>query len=228
MIHDAKVEECASCSRRFDMRFPERMRSRQKQHRREQLHLFGPCGFLRHQYYDRGMHTELYDTPWEDKGRLLYFHSDECEQAYTNSGDFDYWTCDQCERQVCTQNPRNGWMWQYRNHADLGEICLRCYEKVILENGQPRIDFEGNKIAGGMFFSGDNREPLNAGFEEVDGFYNYFVQDGAAAKRYNRKALELIDASYKVITAYERLAIGGLEGYITMLATLKPASSPGR
>lgn len=47
---------------------------------------------------------------------------------------------------------------------------------------------------------------------------DYFVNGAESAKRYNRKALELVDSGNKVLTAYERLAIGGLEGYITMMS----------
>jgi hypothetical protein len=69
-----------------------------------------------------------------------------------------------------------------------------------------------------MFFSGDNREPLRAGFEYVDGFRDYFVNGARTAQYFNEQALELIDSNFKVVTGYERLAIGGLEGYVSMFA----------
>lgn len=70
-----------------------------------------------------------------------------------------------------------------------------------------------------MFFSRGNPEPKAAGFLEVEGFRNYFIAGSVAAHRYNtHDALSLIDSGNKVITAYERLAIGGLEGYVTMMA----------
>ncbi len=219
-IHDARIAECGACERRFDLNYPSRMREYQKLHRKEQPHLYGPaaCGFLQRKFYDRGMRAELYDTPWDKAPRNVWFCSDECEEAYTRSGSFDYASCEGCGRDVCQQNPSNGWMWQFRTHADLGEICLRCYEKEILGNGQPRSDFENSRINGGMFFSYGNGEAHNAGFWEVDGYENYFINDSESAHRFNMKALSLVDSGHKVITGYERLAIGGLEGYATMLA----------
>ena len=193
------------------------MQKAQNRHGLQQLHLW-PCGFLEKQFYRRGGLAELFDTPWDDKPRVVYFHSDECEDAYCRSGSFDYIQCESCSRLVCEQNPANGWHIQFRAHADLGYICLRCYETEILSNGQPRIDFEGHSIRGGMFFSRHNIEAVQAGFEEVAEFKNYLVQNSGSARRYNEHALSLLDDGNKVITGYEALAYGASEGYITMLA----------
>lgn len=218
-IRDARIVECAACERRFDLNFADRMQERQKLHAVEQLHMFGPCAFLRRIYEPRHSLVELYNTPWLEEGRLVYFHSEACEQSYCSSGSFDYIWCDGCDRQVCEQNPRNGWHLQFRHHAGMDTyLCLRCYQDEILENGQPREDFEGDRVKGGMFFSYGNAEPKDKGFEEVAGFENHFVSDRKAAQRYNNHALKLIDTKRKVITAYERLAIGGLEGYVTMMS----------
>jgi|GEM_PF-3012599 len=227
VIRDARIEECASCDREFDLNFPARMQRYQKLHRREQMH-FWPCAFLTRKYYPIGFFADLYDTPWESTPRRVFFHSDECEEAYTRSGSFDYIDCDGCRRTVCEQNPANGWHVQFRDHVDLGYICLRCYEKEILGNGQPRSDFEGSRIRGGMFFSSGNSEPRQNGFDEVSGFTDYFVDGAERARHYNEHALELINKGQKIITAYERLAIGGLEGYITMLSKMgdRPKKDP--
>ena len=216
-VHDALVRECASCERTFDPNFPARRQRYQKLHEAEQLP-FWPCGFLLRSYFPTGVTRELYDTPWEDEPKLRFFHSGECEEAYTRSGSFDYVDCEGCGRTICEQNPANGWHVQFRNHADIGYVCLKCYETEILENGQPRSDFTGSRINGGMFFSGDNREPLRAGFEYVDGFRDYFVNGARTAQYFNEQALELIDSNFKVVTGYERLASGGLEGYVSMFA----------
>jgi hypothetical protein len=67
-------------------------------------------------------------------------------------------------------------------------------------------------------FSSDNHEPLNAGFVPVYRFEDYLVDGAERAKHYNEHALELINKGQKIIAAYERLAIGALEGYISMLS----------
>lgn len=57
-----------------------------------------------------------------------------------------------------------------------------------------------------------------AGGQIVDNFHNFYMTDAESAGRYNAEARRLIDAGSKVLTGYESLAIGGLEGYITMFA----------
>lgn len=201
------------------------MRRYQKLHAKEQLHLFGTCAFLERDFWPRGSFYTLYDTPWDKEGREVFFHSDECQEGYMRSGSFDYTECEGCGRYVCEQNPANGWHYQFRRHEDLGFVCLQCYETEVLENGQPRSDFEGSGIKGGMFFSKWNTEPIDAGFEEVEEFKYYFVRDKREARRYNDHALSLIDAGNKVLTGYEALAYGASEGYITMLAKTASESS---
>lgn len=58
----------------------------------------------------------------------------------------------------------------------------------------------------------------NAGFDNVDNFRDYFVSGSADVVRYNRKALGLIDACHRVVAGIARMAIGGSEGTISMLA----------
>jgi hypothetical protein len=171
-----------------------------------------------------GIYALLFDTPWEDHGKEVWFCGDECEQQYRYSGDFDYPECDSCGRAVCTQNPANGWHVQYRDHSEIGDVCLRCYQDEILKNGQPRSDCPGKSVRCGMFFSYGNLEPKEAGFSEVPGFSDFFISYPESVSRYNTKALHLIDTGHKVLSAYERMAIGGFEGYVTMM--VKAARSP--
>jgi hypothetical protein len=60
--------------------------------------------------------------------------------------------------------------------------------------------------------------PKAAGFEEVPQLRYFYVPDRSSAKRYNRHALDLVENGAQVVTVCERLAIGGLQGYVTMLA----------
>jgi hypothetical protein len=139
-----------------------------------------------------GIFAKLYDTPWDDGKRRVWFCKDECELLYRFSGDFEYPECDGCGMEVCTQNPSNGWHLQFRNYDLLGHVCLRCYQDQVLKNGQPRSDFEEEVIEGGMFFSYVNLVPKRAGFSEVPDFMNYFVSAEFDIKKYNSRALQLI------------------------------------
>lgn len=97
-IRDGKIEQCASCERKFDLNHYKRMRRYQEVHAGEQFHLW-PCGFLERDFsYAPYIWAELYDTPWDKKPREVFFHSDECEEAYTSSGSFDYIDCEGCGR----------------------------------------------------------------------------------------------------------------------------------
>jgi len=40
-------------------------------------------------------------------------------------------------------------MLKLSDHSELGEVCLRCYQDEILENGQPRSGFDGEAIGAG-------------------------------------------------------------------------------
>jgi hypothetical protein len=157
---------------------------------------------------------EVYYRPFDEESHILYFCSEECLDRMTDSSwsDFRYFWCNECNRWVCEQNPSNGWHGQYRE-LDCELVCLKCYEEIILNNGISREKFEEGKLHG-MFLSTDNSEAREAGFKEVDGFVDYRVGD---EKPVCDKAMSLIDDGYKVIVAYESMAIGGLEGYITLM-----------
>ena len=68
-----------------------------------------------------------------------------------------------------------------------------------------------------MFFSYGNTEPIQAGYKEVEGFKNFFVSCKWDADRFRNKALELMDQGKHVVIGYERMAIGGSEGYVTLM-----------
>jgi hypothetical protein len=162
--------------------------------------------------------SELYDYPFDDEPNGMYFCSDVCEKGMIGemfSKDFAYRQCDECERYVCYQSPANGWNVQFRTHPeqDFTDICLKCYEEYILEKGVPRAMFEKNEIAGMFAPNADD-----AGFEKVDGFRFYHIQSQRDADEYCQRAIELIDNGHIVINDYERLGIGGGEGYVTMWA----------
>jgi len=169
--------------------------------------------------------VELWDRPFDTKPRIAYFHikvpvkfnekyHDSCEEFIYERGDFNYFDCPNCGRIVCEQNPSNGWMTQYREHFG-DQICLKCYEEMILENGVDREHFEEGKLEG-MFFSGNNHAPLDAGYLSDERAYNVRVAGSAKAKEICKIALDYIDRGGKVIIGYESMAIGGIEGYVTL------------
>lgn len=156
-----------------------------------------------------------YDTPWEEEPVTKVFCSDDCGDSYMYEEPWAYFMCEKCDREVCEQNPRNGWHIQYRDYQG-DQVCLRCYESLILENGVEREKLKDGQIPG-MFFSYGNLEPLRAGYREMEGFRDFFISNQRSADRFRKKALDLMDQGKKVIIGYERMAIGGSEGYVTLM-----------
>ena len=166
---------------------------------------------------------EYYDTPFEDEPTtyLAHYHDDSNNDCcyYKMEYDPSYFDCVECERHICSDNGR---MKYYRNAIDddddteepFGLVCLRCYKTRLMEEGQPRRDFEGDTISGGMFFNRGNPGPLAAGFYE---YRTSFIKGPAQATPYNEEALRLVDEGFHVITGYEMLGLGGSEGTITMM-----------
>lgn len=175
-----------------------------------------PCILCHDNTARRSQTRYVYATPWDEDETEMPFCSEDCEVNYLYTGDFQYFRCDPCGREICEQNPMNGWHIQYRD-CDGETVCLKCYKGLILENGVEREKLEDGKIPG-MFFEWGNDTAKDAGYAEVPKFTNYFVGSQERADRFLGKALELIDHGYLVVVAYEEMSIDGLEGYVTLMA----------
>jgi DNA repair protein RadC len=168
---------------------------------------------------------EVYDSPW-GKPKEIHLHVDNeiredygisCEQALYDEqwSDFRFFNCSICNRIIIRQCPSQGWHSYVRETEDGEEVCLRCWEEDIYENGLPREKFEKGQIPG-MFY---NRRDLEGhGFERVPGFDNFPIKTGFNARAFCDAAIRVMDEGCLVAVDYERMAIGGLEGYVTMWA----------
>jgi hypothetical protein len=152
---------------------------------------------------------EVYETPWDDEPVEKFFCSEECEQYYLYSGDFRYFICDCCEREICEQNPRNGWHVQYRMYND-AVLCLKCFEEEMLTNGLSYNNIKDGDFTG-MFF--DYKDLEDAGFEEGKVF---FINSASTEKLCRKYCLKLKETGHLVLVNFERLAIGGIEGTVSV------------
>ena len=182
---------------------------------------------------------ELYDTPWDDVGTTAYLCSDEfghaveteedrkagreipdswkwyesCDDVLKDSGwaDFRYFECVGCYRTICEQNPKNGWHVQYRieDPEEYEQVCLKCYQDEILENGISRESVENGELSG-MFL---DRDCLD-GWDKVLDYIR--IADSETKQEVLDDILAWMDDDYKVVIDYDRMAIGGLEGYISV------------
>ncbi len=166
---------------------------------------------------------EVYDSPFDVKSRTIYLHvgnevrEDQgisCEQALYDEqwSDFRYFDCPMCQRTIIRQCPSNGWH-SYVREYDGEDICLSCYEHILLREGIARETFEAGKIEG-MFFN--QQDLADAGYEKASGMESIYIRTKCDAELYCSEALRVMDEGYIAVTDYERMAIGGLEGYVTM------------
>ena len=168
-------------------------------------------------------HAEVlaFDSPFQDEGTTIHIHansvpnredydySESCSERLEDQSwaDFRYFNCEHCGRFICRQNPSQGYMTQVRTINDCEEICLRCYETYVLENGIDLADVLDGRLPG-MFFSGDNHEPLDAGYELV-------VENTSDTDRLLRLSKDYINRAFKVVIGYESMGIGG-GGYASL------------
>lgn len=152
---------------------------------------------------------EVYETPWDDEPVEKHFCSEKCEYNYLYSGDFQYFYCDGCEREICGQNPRNGWHVQYRYYND-NVICLKCFEKEMFTNGLSYQAIKNGDLTG-IFFN--YNELKDAGFEEGKSF---FIDSEAREKLCRDYCLKLKETGHLVLLNLERVAIGGIEGTVSV------------
>lgn len=176
----------------------------------------------------RMLAVEVYNEPWQEAPDTIHVcrevfgpaadgfgdYGRSCYDLLTDTGwaDFRYFECGECSRMVIRQCPRNGWHSYVREVED-EEVCLKCYEESIFADGLPRDGFEEGRISG-MFC--DKGELTEHGFALVDGFEDCYISDQESSRRFCDKALALIDAGHAVAVDYERMAIGGSEGYVSL------------
>ena len=175
---------------------------------------------------------EVYDSPFDEKSKTIHLHIENnisnhyrisCEEALYDEqwADFRYLECPICQRTIVRQCPTNGWHSYVRDYED-EEICLSCYEQIILKEGIARERFEAGKLDG-MFFN--EQDLKDAGYEMVADMENFYVRAKSDVERYCSAALKYIADGYLVVTEYEYMAIGGLEGYQTMWVKQKEISN---
>lgn len=175
---------------------------------------------------------ELYNTPFDDTPYTAYVCKEtpqtvkkglgrswmeSCEELLTDTSwaDFRFFECADCRRTICEQNPRNGWHTQSRWIED-EQICLRCYEQHLLENGVSLESLENGTLPG--MFLNDN-ELRDAGFVLM--LDNYKVSGKKNAEIVCNRGIQWIKEGKIVIVNYERMSIIGDEGYISLWTKTK-------
>ena len=168
------------------------------------------CNYCDAEFIVAPLSRSVYETPWETEPTEKVFCDENCEEDYLYGGDYSYFTCESCEREICSQNPENGWHIQYRDRGDGTVLCLQCYKKEIKANGVS-LETLRQGIIPGMFLN--TEELIDEGWEEVSIEY---VSEEQNVKNILQKVLTLDKEGYICIIDYERLSICGSEGTITL------------
>jgi len=164
---------------------------------------------------------KLYDDPWQDEPNIVRVHAHnddghgDCLDKLTDTSwaDFRYFTCEKCDRLVISQCPYNGWRSYIKETDDGREICVRCYQEDILENGHDVEIFKSGRVPGD-FFSEKEISNLNWGLVSGQNYKHIAGRDSAG--ELCKLALKLIGEGRKVLINYETMAQGGGEGYVSM------------
>jgi hypothetical protein len=152
------------------------------------------------------MPNNVFSRPFDlNPEELLFscYFAYKCYVGEVYSKDFAYYYCDGCNRYVCGQNPSNGWHSQIHVHDGWIE-CNKCYEERVLSEGI-NSDFDNNLP--GQFF---NDKDIEANGWQI---INDHVK---GSKQVIDTVAKLINSGRKVLINYERMAIGGLEGYVSV------------
>lgn len=161
---------------------------------------------------------EVYWRPYDGPttNRYCSNFAMDCDMGEVYSKDFRFFTCSHCGRTICEQNPSNGWMTQYRMYPDEecgDQVCLSCFEKIKVGEGMTDEEIK-NQTSSGMFIC--SSDMLQLGFREDDVIYGFHVTGKSSVDILYARAKELKSSGNIVFLAYDSMAIGGLEGYVTL------------
>uniref|UniRef100_A0A6H1ZXA6 Uncharacterized protein n=1 Tax=viral metagenome TaxID=1070528 RepID=A0A6H1ZXA6_9ZZZZ len=164
---------------------------------------------------------KLFDDPWATEACIVRVHVDNDEEGHGTCldkltdqswADFRYFDCPICQRLIVGQCLDNGWR-SYRKEHRGEEICVKCYQEIKLEEGENVEMFEKGKIPGDFY----NASDLNAfGWSLVPGMGDKHIDTTSSSHAFCQMALTMTRKGYKVLVDYDNMAIGGLEGYVSL------------
>lgn len=170
---------------------------------------------------------KVYEDPWKPdlEFEYHYFCSGACMVEFRDSENWSYFTCDECGRIIHRQHPKNPCHIQSR-HYHTQELCLRCYEKVILKNGIDSFTLMSkNALDAGMFLSKTYSEMYSLGYRDIiTNFFIYKSKDNA--KSFITEACRTIHRGQQIVIGYEKMSRDGDEGSMTLWAKYRPGFEP--
>jgi len=169
--------------------------------------------------YTFDMWSRPFDSAPEETNFSCY-HAYDCMIGNVYSKDYRYFTCECCDRTICEQNPSNGWHVQCRIVNECEQICLKCYEKDLFENGVDLDEVLEKETIPGMFFN--TSDLTKNDFYVFNNMGGVLVGSGYSGSRSPDVFFNTLRENYEelktkiIIFEYDSMAIGGLGGYVTV------------
>lgn len=164
-------------------------------------------------FKDLAYKIELYDTPYSDPriGYFACYFAKECYWGNVYSKDYNWFECDNCGRNICEQNPSNGYHVQvHYNFRDYDYICNQCFSELIISGGMELDDLDNGII--GTWHGCEDFEKHN--WEIVDDIFIRGLHSVECLREKIQK--ELIDNGFDFLIELCRLGLGGFEGSIAL------------
>jgi hypothetical protein len=173
-------------------------------------------------YTELGINPDWYNSPFDKTPSDWHFccyYAMDCREGRVYSKDWNFFYCEHCGRTISEQCMSNGWHTYYRLLNDCEMVCLDCIEKINLEVGitiEDITDEDGSLIkyipSKAMFFNTDALEEWTC--EYSDSSIRVCGEDSAV--RVIETIKSYLDNNQMVIIDLDRMAIGGLEGYVSI------------
>lgn len=183
------------------------------------------------QYYkDTGIVREMYLRPFEESPTEFTYSSwfaADCDYGSIYSKDFGYQLCDHCGRDICVQNPSNGWHSQFNYLTEDEMVCEKCYQEILMESGVDIDEMLESERLQTAWFS--DSELVEAGFEKHPQMDYVLIGMGRVSSRdpnefwAELRAMREELKDKQVLFLTDSMSIGGMGGYVTMYTKNKQA-----
>lgn len=148
----------------------------------------------------------VYQDPFTVEFDDYHFCNEECMEEYERRYRDDVYSyCPGCDRMITANDDRAS---HFRClHGPDGEdvddtMCEACYERKIIEQGQPAVDFANKWLTGGLWADRISEYGRTALHEQYVTISDYCLDGEMTIARCNFQARKMIEQGHKVLMAY--------------------------
>jgi hypothetical protein len=148
----------------------------------------------------------VYQNPFTDIFDSYHFCNEKCLEEYERRyRDDSYSYCPECDRMITANDDRtNHFRCLYGPGSEEVDdiMCEACYERRIIEQGQPAIDFANKWLRGGLWadrVSAYGRAALHGQYITIS---DYCLNNEMTAARCNLQARKMMEQGHKLLMVY--------------------------